>query len=155
MTEKRFYIDTIDGGESVLADNGKELSLNETCNLLNELHEENQYLKSLKWNQDCINEISIGIQQRQILERENEYLKRKIQRERNVFMKTQERWSNEAEHKIKELTEENEQLKEEIQFLFNQIKAFRDDCRIYQDFDGASTLNRLIEILEQSKEIFE
>lgn len=51
--------------------------------------------------------------------------------------------------------EENKQLKEEIQFLFNQIKAFRDDCRTYQDFNGASTLNRLIEILEQSKEIFE
>lgn len=54
-----------------------------------------------------------------------------------------------------ELEKENEQLKEEIQFLFNQIKAFREDCRIYQDFEGASTLNRLIEILEQSKEIFE
>ena len=45
MTEKQFYIDTIDGGESVLSDNGKELSLNETCNLLNELVEENQRLK--------------------------------------------------------------------------------------------------------------
>ena len=30
MSEKRFYIDTIDGGENVLTDNGKELSLNET-----------------------------------------------------------------------------------------------------------------------------
>lgn len=45
MSEKRFYIDTIDGGESVLTDNGKELSLHETCNLLNELNDENERLK--------------------------------------------------------------------------------------------------------------
>lgn len=44
--------------------------------LLNELHEQNQYLKSLKWNQDCINEISISIQQRQLLEKENEQLRK-------------------------------------------------------------------------------
>lgn len=42
MTEKRFYIDTIDGGGSVLTMNGVELGLHETCDLLNELHEENQ-----------------------------------------------------------------------------------------------------------------
>ena len=46
MTEKRFYIDTIDGGESVLTDNGKELSLYGTCNLLNELNDENEKLKN-------------------------------------------------------------------------------------------------------------
>ena len=50
----------------------------EVVELLNELYEENQYLKSLKWNQDCINEISIGIQQRQSLEEENEQLKQTI-----------------------------------------------------------------------------
>ena len=48
----------------------------EVVDLLNELHEENQYLKSLKWNQDCIKEISISIQQRQLLERENEKLRK-------------------------------------------------------------------------------
>ena len=66
------------------------------CELLDELSEENeelksenQYLKSLKWNQDCINEISIGMQQRQSLEisnnkliKENEQLK---QFKDNVF----------------------------------------------------------------------
>lgn len=45
MTEKRFYIDTIDGGESVLTDNGKELSLYETCNLLNELNDKCEVLE--------------------------------------------------------------------------------------------------------------
>ena len=59
------------------------------CELLDELSEENeelksenQYLKSLKWNRDCIKEISIGMQQRQSLEisnnklvKENEQLK--------------------------------------------------------------------------------
>ena len=63
------------------------------CELLDELSEENeelksenQYLTSLKWNQDCINEISIGMQQRQSLEisnnklvKENEQLKQFIQ----------------------------------------------------------------------------
>ena len=52
----------------------------EVVDRLNELAEENQYLKSLKWNQDCINEISICIQQRQLLEEENEQLKKELKR---------------------------------------------------------------------------
>ena len=46
MTEKRFYIDTIDGGGSVLTVNGVELGLYETCDLLNELYEEKEFWKS-------------------------------------------------------------------------------------------------------------
>ena len=58
MTEKRFYIDTIDGGESVLTDNGKELSLYGTCNLLNELNDENKELKEINQdNQDYISSL--------------------------------------------------------------------------------------------------
>ena len=57
---------------------GSSLNADEIVDLLNELNDENQYLKSLKWNQDCINEISIGIQQRQSLEMENEQLKQQI-----------------------------------------------------------------------------
>ena len=49
-----------------------EFTMDTVLDLLNELNKENQYLKSLKWNQDCINEIGIGMQQRQALERENE-----------------------------------------------------------------------------------
>ena len=50
MSEKRFYIDTIDGGESVLTNNGKELSLNETCNLLNELNDKIELIEIDKRN---------------------------------------------------------------------------------------------------------
>lgn len=46
---------------------------------LNELAGENQYLKSLKWNQDCINEISISMQQIQLLKKENEQLKQQLE----------------------------------------------------------------------------
>ena len=45
MQVKRFVIDTVDGGRSVLTENGVELGLHETCDLLNEFHEENQELK--------------------------------------------------------------------------------------------------------------
>lgn len=48
MTEKQFYIDTIDGGGSVLTANGVELGLYETCDLLNELYEEKEQLLSDK-----------------------------------------------------------------------------------------------------------
>ena len=44
------------------------------------------------------------------LSSQNKRLEEKIQRERISFMKTQERWRKEAENKIKELSEENEQL---------------------------------------------
>ena len=83
MTAKRF-IRTI-AGEIYDSENdsfihqdyvGKPIEYEDECiKLLNELHEENKYLKSLKWNQDCINEISIGISQRQLLEEENEQLR--------------------------------------------------------------------------------
>lgn len=80
MTTKRFTckIDESDGHlVDVWYDNGKPIySGSKVCDLLNELHEENQYLKSLKWNQDCIKEISISIQQKQLLEKENEKLRK-------------------------------------------------------------------------------
>ena len=82
MTDKRFK-ETISTGIVTDTITGKEYNCemridDKLLELLNELSEENQYLKSLKWNQDCINEISIGIQQRQSLEEENEQLKQTI-----------------------------------------------------------------------------
>lgn len=50
------------------------------------------------------------------------------------------------------LKEENEQLKETIEFIFKQIESFRDDCRTYQDVEGASAITELIRILEDVKE---
>lgn len=83
MTAKRYYLGN--GELYTICDSSKGgsdffnmLTQFEVVDLLNELAEENQYLKSLKWNQDCINEISISIQQRQLLEEENEQLKKEI-----------------------------------------------------------------------------
>ena len=48
MSEKRFFIDTVDGGGSVLSDNGVPLLLYEVCELLNKFNEENEQLKQEK-----------------------------------------------------------------------------------------------------------
>lgn len=75
---KRFMLD--DAGELIDLNNHLFIGYgDEVCNILNELYEENQYLKSLKWDFDCINEIIIGIQQRQLLEKENKRLQAIIQ----------------------------------------------------------------------------
>ena len=55
----------------------------------------------------------------------------------------------------RKLEKENNDLKKKNKFIFKQIKAFRDDCVIYTDFAGASTLNRLLDILDVSMEIWE
>ena len=57
------------------------------------------------------------IEENEQLKQRNKRFEEKIQRERNSFTKTHERWSKEAETKIKELSEENEQLKQFIQEL--------------------------------------
>ena len=48
---------------------------------------------------------------------------------------------------LNELNDENKELKEKNKFILEQIRAFRDDCYTAIDFDGASTLNRLLDIL--------
>ena len=53
------------------------------------------------------------------LQQRNNRLEEKIQRERTSFIKTHERWSKEAENKIKELSEENEQLKKALLFFYD------------------------------------
>ena len=71
-----------------------------------QLKQQNDYLKSLKWNQDCINEISIGIQQRESLERQNN-----------------------------ELVKENEQLKKEIKDYHNAFDCSQCKYQNYDWFD--------------------
>lgn len=61
---------------------------------------------------------------------------------------------NELNNENLQLKNENRELKEKIKLIFGQIKAFRDDCITYSDFDGASTLNRLSDILKSSMEIW-
>lgn len=88
MTEKRFTFDIdnengydeepyfCNGIDSFYVNNADEMEL--FIKEINELADENQYLKSLKWNQDCINEISISMQQIQLLKKENEQLEKEI-----------------------------------------------------------------------------
>lgn len=52
----------------------------------------------------------------------NKRLEEKIQRERASFTKTHERWSKEAETKIKELSEENEELKKVLGAILLEVK---------------------------------
>jgi len=54
---------------------------------------------------------------------------------------------NDYEKEIVKLKQKNKELKEKNKFILKQIKAFRDDCATYLDFDGVSTLNRLLDIL--------
>ena len=61
---------------------------------------------------------------------------------------------NELHEEKEQLEKENKELKEKNKLIFEQIKAFRDDCITYSDFDGASTLNRLSDILKSSMEIW-
>ena len=96
MTKERFVF-VIDNGEDTFYDlskNGEIMNMIDTEDMLNQLNKENEEL-----------------QQR------NKRLKEKIQKERTSFIKTHERWGKEAEIKIKELLEENEQLKQLIERL--------------------------------------
>ena len=85
MTGKRFTLAYSDYDWWAICDKEnptkRGISDNDVVDLLNQLNDknkqlkqQNEYLKSLKWNQDCINEISIGMQQRQSLERQNNKL---------------------------------------------------------------------------------
>ena len=118
MTAKRFTYDSktvsiLKDGEFWL-DGNVDTACNhsEICNELNALNDENEQLR---------HDATILIQSNQDYRKENEQLKQrnkrleeKIQRERISFMKTHERWSKEAENKIKELSEENERLKSQL-----------------------------------------
>lgn len=105
MTEKRFtFHHDVDGVDYIKDEsNGFCLICDELmCSLLNKLHSRNKRLEE------------------------------KIQRERTSFMKTHERWSKEAENKIKELAEDNEKLKKELK-VYRKI-ASCSNCR-YHDYD--------------------
>ena len=60
-----------------------------------------------------------------VLHSRNKRLEYKIQRERTSFTKIHEKWSREAENKIKELSNENEQLKKEAE-------EYNEDAMSYQ-----------------------
>lgn len=56
----------------------------------------------------------------------------------------------EYEDALGRLEEQLKQKQSTIDLLFKQIGAFREDCVVYMDFSGVATLDRLIEILEDS-----
>ena len=78
MNDKRFiydglYIRDLHGKiPPILTDNDK--LIDKYLKELNGLHDENNYLKTLKWNQDCITEISVCHQIKESLEAENSIL---------------------------------------------------------------------------------
>ncbi len=82
----------------------------EVCDLLNELNDENEQLKS-----------------------RIEHLERKIQRERNGTQKQYVKWEKEAETKIKELSEENEQLKQQLAHHTRMHEWFRNEAYLLQN----------------------
>ena len=63
---------------------------------------------------DSIANVELFVERLNKLHSRNKRLEEKIQRERISFMKTHERWSKEAENKIKELSKENERLKSQL-----------------------------------------
>lgn len=122
MTEKRFRVnDEVKYNYSEIGEyidknhTDKPLRNDEVVELLNELHEENQDLKA--FNKELIENLSVCANARISKDNRIKRLEEKIQRERISFTKTQARWSKEAETKIKELAEENEQLKKRIKEL--------------------------------------
>ena len=107
MTEKRFKLEDI----GFVRDNGKLIGMKDIVTVMNDLQDENEQLKS-----------------------RIKYLERKIQRERNTTTKQHLKWSDEAETKIKELSEENEQLKKDLlevheicAYYESRIKELKDD----------------------------
>ena len=104
MTEKRFECGK---GSRIIIDNETKLhyimTLDWECSLvtklLNRFADENEQLKS-----------------------RIEYLERKMQRERNSTQKQYAKWEKEAETKIKELSEENEQLKKVLGAILLEVK---------------------------------
>jgi uncharacterized protein YhaN len=146
MTEKRFTYGNSDKGialtDELKCEHYYWLS-SEDCkdivDLLNELHEEIEYLKPLAnenthYIADMEDDIITFKQKIEKLEKENEqlkarigYLERKIQRERNSTQKQYEKWEKEAETKIKELSEENEQLKQALKNSY--INEICENCK--------------------------
>lgn len=130
MTEKRFR-----KGKSILTDfptgaiidektgeryydgiKPSHISSKELVKILNELHEENQALKSdrARYEEECRLDVFKELtEENEQLKKRVEYLERKIQKERNATTKQHLKWSDEAETKIKELEEENERLRKE------------------------------------------
>lgn len=90
---------------------------NEAEEQIKELSEENELLKSVNMEyEDALGRLE---EENQQLTQKNKRLAEKIQRQQTSHTKQHLKWSNEAEKQIKELSEENNELKQFIQELTN------------------------------------
>ena len=113
MTEKRFMIK-------------KNMSLDnkiETYELSCLVDNENQTFYFIV---DSIANVESFVKRLNVLHSRNKRLEEKIQKERTSFIKTQERWSKEVETKIKQLSKENEELKQQLQSILKLTKKIED-----------------------------
>lgn len=96
MAKKRFTLTNRSlseiGNDTAIADDGVPCTQRFVCNLLNELIEENEQLKSRV-----------------------DYLERKIQRERMSYQKQHEKWENET-------ITENEKIKQQRDFYYARLQ---------------------------------
>ena len=132
MTEnKRFLID--DAGELIDLNNHKFIDYgDECCKLLNELHEENEKLKTFL---KAVNEeLSLANRDCDILEEENEQLKKE-----NDMLSCELSVSANKEIsrncRIAELEEENKQLKQQLNRLYNYFEDWYYDMTSANDFN--------------------
>ena len=82
--------------------------------------------------EQCANELNRLNEKNEQLKKQNKRLKEKIQKERNSFMETKERYSKEAEAKIKELAKENENTKsilDDFIWILNVLQANPNDTK--------------------------
>lgn len=119
-----------DGEDRIVTRNDKVLSKSEIVDLLVEYMEENIAL-----HHETI-DYKVQIEQKQV---RIDFLERKIQREINATTKQYEKWEKEAETKIKELSEENEQLKQTLKDSY--INEICENCKyghyyLSDNFDG-------------------
>lgn len=144
ITGKRFSVtQTVLGSgiydfqaENELCESYDEDAYSKVVKKLNELHEDNQLLH--KMNAEAIDFMYDNFDMNRMF----------TDRELNDICNEQGLELSEKGIKIDQLEKQNEQLKERIEFIFKQIKAFREDCRTAQYFDGASTITQLIKILD-------
>ena len=146
MTEKRFttdYYNFVRDDKTYIKDNDVRMTYEQIVDLLNkyveeneQLKSENQYLKSLKWNQDCINEISINMQQKQLLERQN-----------NEVVKENEKLKSDIiliEKRADTVYDEIEQIKKDLKVLLPILLAIDFKMSVNE----CKVMNRLAELLD-------
>ena len=107
MTPKRFKLRLSKLGNGMITDTQKR----------EDLYFDKEFLDvTLPKANEWLNELA---EENEQLNQQNKRLEEKIQRERRVSAKQHLKWSKEAETKIKELSEESEQLKKELLFFYD------------------------------------